>query len=109
MKYQVTFMERTDAMGDPSEDPTEYLDMDLPEDLVLDAVFVQRLEPSGMHNQEVMDEDDSFLSVGTEVWEYDIADGRDQEFIDAVRQSRVVIDVVEMNEMMDNDTINTAD
>lgn len=42
--------------------------------------------------QEVMDEDDSFESIATEVWEYDIAEGRDREFIDALKNSKMVIE-----------------
>jgi hypothetical protein len=39
-----------------------------------------------------MDEDDSFLSMGTEVWEYDIADGREREFLDALKNSKMVVE-----------------
>ena len=35
-----------------------------------------------------MDEDDAFLSIGTEVWEYEITDGREQEFIEALERHR---------------------
>ena len=43
-----------------------------------------------MHIQETMDEDDSFESIGTEIWEYDVADGREQEFIDALNSGMVM-------------------
>jgi hypothetical protein len=46
-----------------------------------------------------MDEDDSFLSRGVEVWEYDIAEGRDRDFIDALRNSEMVIEYVELDNM----------
>ena len=53
-----------------------------------------------MHSQEVMDEDDAFLSIGTEVWEYEIADGREDEFISALEASQKVIQYEEMDEVM---------
>lgn len=92
MKYQVTFRERTDAVGNPTENPPAFVEPELTDGIVLDAVFVERIEPESLHVQETMDEDDSFLSVGTEVWEYDIADGREREFIDALENSQMVID-----------------
>jgi hypothetical protein len=90
MKYQVSFRERTDANGNASEDPPDFVDPELVDGIVLDAVFVERIEPDSLHVQEVMDEDDDFLSLGTEVWEYDIADGRQQEFEDALKNSQMV-------------------
>ena len=92
MKYRVTFAERTDGFGNPTERPPEFVEPELMDGVVLDAVFVERIEPDAMHVQEVMDEDDSFLSIGTEVWEYDIADGRDREFTDALKNSQMVIE-----------------
>ena len=59
---------------------------------MLDSTFVGRIEPDSLHVQEVMDEDDAFRSVGTEVWEYDIADGRTPEFIDALKNSKMVVE-----------------
>ncbi len=85
-------MERTDAEGKKSENPNEYVDFELADGVVLDQVFVERIAPDSLHVQEVMDEDDDFESIATEVWEYDIADGRDQEFIDALKNSQMVID-----------------
>jgi hypothetical protein len=67
MKYQVTFRERTDAVGNPSENPPAFVEPELMDGVVLDATIVERIEPESLHVQEVMDEDDSFLSVGTEV------------------------------------------
>jgi hypothetical protein len=92
MKYQVIFRERTDAVGNPTEKPPEFVEPELMDGVVLDATFVERFEPDSMHGQEVMEEDDNFLSIGTEVWEYDVAEGRDQEFIDALKNSQVVIE-----------------
>ena len=106
MKYRVTFMERTDKVGNPSEDPPEFVEPELTDGVVLDATFVERLEPQNLHVQEVMDEDDSFLSVGTEVWEYDVADGRDRDFTDALRNSKMVVEYEPIEEEPDTPTRN---
>ena len=97
MKYRVTFLERTDKAGNPSEDPPKFVEPELTDGVVLDAAFVERFEPDSLHGQEVMDEDDSFLSIGTEVWEYDVADGRDRDFTDALKNSRMVVEYEEID------------
>lgn len=99
MKYRVVFKERTDGDGNPSENPPDYVELDLLDGVVLDQLFIERIEPGGIHSQETMDEDDSFISVGTEIWEYDIADGRDQEFIDALKNSRMVIEYEQIDDI----------
>jgi hypothetical protein len=101
MKYRVVFMERTDKAGNPSEDPPKFLVPELTDDIVLDATFVERFEPDSLHGQEVMDEDDSFLSVGTEIWEYNIADGCDREFTDALKNSKMVVEYEEIEDEPD--------
>ena len=102
-KFRVAVMERTDFRGEKTEEPTAYVELDLEDSVVLDKVFVERIEPYAEHVQGVLDEDDAFESVGSEVWEYDVADGREQDFIDALRNSRMVmeydrIDDIEMIE-----------
>ena len=92
MKYQVTFRERSDVNGNPSENPPEFVDPELVDGVVLDTAFVERIEPDSLHVQEIMDEDDDFLSLGSEVWEYDIAEGRNQEFEDALKNSQMVME-----------------
>jgi hypothetical protein len=94
-------MERTHFRGPKTEEPAEYLELELPDSVVIDKVFIERTEPTSEHAQGVLDEDDSFENVGSEIWEYDVADGREQDFIDALRNSRMVmeydrIDDVEM-------------
>ncbi len=98
MKYRVVFEERTDGRGNRSENPPLFVEPELTDDIVLDAVFVERFEPDSLHVQEEMDEDDSFLSIGTEVWEYDIADGREKDFTDALKNSRMVIEYEELED-----------
>jgi hypothetical protein len=98
-RYRLVFMERANAAGERSENPTEYLVPQLTDGVVMDAVFVERTEPLNQHVQDVADEDDSFLSIGTEVWDYEVAEGREQEFLDAVRNSEMVIDVQQIDDM----------
>ena len=109
MKYQVVFKERVDGSGEPTDRAHEVLEDAVVDGVILDSVFVDRVEPDMLHSSEIAEEDDSFLSVTTEVWEYDVADGREQEFLEAVRGSGVAMEVTELNEMMDTGTINTAD
>ena len=92
MKYRVVFRQRTGRDGDPSDNPPEFLDAQLDDSTVLDAALVGRNDPEGLHSEENLEEDDSFLSVGTEVWEYDVAEGRQDDFIDALRNSGMVIE-----------------
>ena len=56
--------------------------------VVLEKTFVDRTEPEALHGEEELDEDDSFLSVGSETWDYEIADGRQDEFLAALKNSR---------------------
>ncbi len=98
MKYRVTFMERTDGSGEPSEVPTEYLEIETADGVVLDKAFIERDKPEAMHNEESLEEDDSFLSVGSETWDYDVADGREQEFLDAVKNSQMVFECVALDD-----------
>src|SRR5690348_14521728 len=92
MKYRVAFMERTDAAGNKTENPPDYVELDLADGVVLDRAFIERVEPDALHGQDVMEEDDDFESVAAEVWEYDVADGRDQDFIDALKNSKMVME-----------------
>jgi hypothetical protein len=99
MRYRVTFRKRFDSDGEPSSiDPTEFLD--LPDGLVLDKVLVEGLEPEAKHSQEVLDEDDAFLgSAAAEVWEFEIADGREDEFVTAMENSGTVMEYDQTDEM----------
>ncbi len=98
MKYRVTFMERTDASGNPSERPQDYVEIEAPPGVILDKAMLERAEPAAMHGEEELDEDDSFLSIGSETWDYDIADGRDQEFLDAVKNSQMAMECIPLDD-----------
>jgi hypothetical protein len=84
-------VEQTDAKARTTEKPSEFLDTQLSDGVVLDASIVEREEPPGLHTDR-LEEDDDFLSVQTEAWDYDVADDRQQEFVDAMRNSGVVAD-----------------
>jgi hypothetical protein len=98
VKYRVTFMERTRASGEPSEFPPDYVEIDLPDGVVLDRTFVESSAPAALHSEETLEEDDSFLSVGSETWDYDIADGREDEFLAAVKNSQMGFECVPLGE-----------
>jgi hypothetical protein len=91
-------MERTRASGEPSEFPPDYLEINLPDGVVLDRTFVERNAPDALHSEETLEEDDSFLSVGSETWDYDIADSRKDEFLAALKNSQMGIECEPLGE-----------
>ena len=73
--------------------PTVLLDEELSDGVVVEKIFIERLEPDAQHSQEALDEDDAFLALaGTEVWEYEVVNERRDEFEDAIRNSKVVFE-----------------
>jgi hypothetical protein len=94
MTYRVTFAKRFQGDGEPSQiDPSAELEQYLADGVVLDRAYVTSHEPESKHNQEVLDEDDAFLAMAApEVWEYQVEDGRQSEFEDAIRNSRTVME-----------------
>ena len=100
MRYRVTFAKRFEPDGEPSTiGPTNFLD--LADGVVEEKAIVETLEPESMHSQEVMDEDDAFLGrAAAEVWEYEVADGRQDEFVAALVASGTVMEYDRMD-MMD--------
>jgi hypothetical protein len=55
-------------------------------------------EPSAMHAEEILGEDDDFLSIGSETWDYDIAEGREDGFLAAFRNSGMGIECEPLDE-----------
>jgi hypothetical protein len=98
MKYRVTFMERDRANGQPSEFPPDYLAINVSDGVVLDRTFVERTPPDALHSEETLEEDDSFLSIGSETWDYDVAPGRKDEFLAALKNSQMAIECEELDE-----------
>lgn len=92
MKYRVVFRERSDRKGDAADNPPSFLEPELDDETVLDAEYVGRTEPDALHSADALEEDDSFLSLGSEIWEYDIAEGKEQDFEAALRNSGMVME-----------------
>jgi hypothetical protein len=98
MRYKVTFRKRFSADGEPFDNPRSLIS---PEDGVIeDAEMVEIVEPAGLGVAEDLNDgsgsqesnDNGFLSLGSEAWVFDIAEGREKEFTDALVESRVVLD-----------------
>jgi hypothetical protein len=96
MVYRVVFRKRFNAKGGETDDPARNLG--LPDGVLLDASFVERTEPQSLHGQEEVDEDDDFEAFGTESWDCDVADGREDEFKFAMANSEVVMEYEELDE-----------
>ncbi len=92
MKYRVIFRERSNRHGESADKPTTYLDTQLEDGIVVDSLFIGRLEPPAVHSSDKMEEDDAFLSLSGEIWEYDVAPGRDQDFKEALQNSGMVME-----------------
>jgi hypothetical protein len=102
MKYKVTFRKRFTAQGEPADDPASLVS---PEDgVVEDSEFIEIIEPAGLGVAEDLNEgtgsqesdDSGFLGLGSETWVYDVAEGREKEFTDALVESGVVLDFEEI-------------
>lgn len=96
MKYRVVFRERSDRAGDPADNPPSFLEPELDDETVLDAEYVGRTEPDALHNSDALEEDDAFLSLGSEIWEYDVAEGKEEDFKAALRNSGMVMEFEEL-------------
>jgi hypothetical protein len=94
MKYRVMFEKRSRSDGEPSAmDPTLLLDEELAEGIVADKAQIEWFDSDAQHGQEALDEDDAFLGLASaDVWEYAVFSGKESEFEDAMRRSRVVLE-----------------
>lgn len=100
MRYRVMFEKRSRSDGEPSAlDPTLLLDQELPEGVVADKAQIEWLDSDAQHGQEDLDEDDAFLGLASaDVWEYEVFAGKQSEFEDAIRRSRVVLECTLIDE-----------
>ncbi len=97
MKYKVTFRKRFTPEGEPADDPRSLVET--VDGVVQDAEFIEIIEPAGLGVAEDLNDgtgsqesnDNGFLGFGTETWVFDIADGREKEFTDALVESQVVL------------------
>ena len=90
MTYEVTFRKRFDEKGEPWDRPETFVLA--PDGVILDAKPARLIEPPAQHNEEALEEDDAFESLGTETWEFEIEDGREDEFIAALKNSGMVLE-----------------
>ena len=87
------FRERSDEEGEKADEPSSFLDNELDDETVLDSRMIGRITPESQHSSDRVEEDDGFLGMATpEIWEYDVAEGKDQDFKDALRNSGVVME-----------------
>jgi hypothetical protein len=98
MRYVVTFRKRFNEKGAPADDPSALLDT--PDGVIEDASVVEIIQPPSIHASEDISEDDGFLSLGTETWVFDVAEGRDDEFKAAVAASEVALEMHEFDDEM---------
>jgi len=102
VKYKVTFRKRFTPAGAPADRPTELVSV--ADGVVEDREIVEILEPAGLGVAEDLNEgsgsqesnDNGFLGLGTETWVFDVAEGREKEFTDALVESGVVLDFEEV-------------
>jgi hypothetical protein len=76
----------------PTEDPVDQLESELLDGVVMEKTFVERTEPLATHNVGALDEDDSFLSIGSETWEYEVVNERQDDFLKALSLSGRVME-----------------
>lgn len=93
------FRKRFNREGGEADAPQTFVNV--PDGVILDSEFVERIEPPSLHVEDDMEEGDDFLSLGSEIWEYDIADGRDREFRDAVLNSQMALDIERIEDIED--------
>lgn len=96
MRYQVTFRKRFNQEGGGSDSPQKLVN--LPDGVVEEAIMVEQIEPDSVHVEEDMEEDDDFLPFGSEVWEYEVTDGREKEFEQALDETGVVLEYDQIDE-----------
>lgn len=100
MRYRLAFKKPMESNGAESPlDPTRELDLELPDGIVVEKSFVERLESDAEHGEDALEEDDAFLgAVSAEVWEYEIVNSREDVFEDALRNSEVVFEFTIIDE-----------
>lgn len=96
MRYKVSFRKRFTQEGEAAEHPV--VSLSLPDGVVQEALIVESELPGNLHVEERMEEDDDFLSLGTEAWEFDITPGREAEFIQALERSQTALEYEEVND-----------
>jgi hypothetical protein len=87
MRYRVVFRERMSGRDGALENPVAFLQANRSDEIVRQAVFVLRKDPEVRLSTDPFAEDEEFRGLGTHTWEYEVAEGKDQEFKDALLNS----------------------
>ena len=74
--------------------------------VIVDSEVVEMTEPASVHvagdinsgTGSQSSDDDGFLAFGTETWVYDVAEGREQEFKNALINTELVLNIEEIEE-----------
>lgn len=98
MTYKVTFRKRFNEQAEESDRPESFVQV--VDGVILNAAKAEVIDPPALHSQDSLDEDDNFESLGTETWEYEVANGREQEFLDALENSRMVLQYEQIDEVI---------
>lgn len=106
VKYRVSFRKRFNQQGEGADAPVTFLNV--ADGVVLDSTVVEVVEPDNLHGEDDMEEDDDFLSLGTEVWDFDVAEHAQQEFKDALVNSGMVMEWEELDEDDDDIAVTSA-
>jgi hypothetical protein len=92
MKYRVVFRERPNQKGGVAENPIGFLQNELSGRIVRRSSFLSRNDPDFKASADSLEHDEELQRLGTEIWEYDVADGKDQEFKDALLNSGSILE-----------------
>jgi len=92
MRYRVVFRERAGAKGRVAQNPIAFLQSSPSSSVVRQSTFLLRKDPEFKGSTDPLGEDADFRHLGTEIWEYDVAEGRDQEFKDALLNSGSIVE-----------------
>jgi hypothetical protein len=98
MTYKVTFRKRFNEQGEEADRPERFVQVI--DGVVQSATKTEVIDPPALHSQDSLDEDDNFESLGTETWEYEIVSGREREFLEALENSRMVLQYETIDEMV---------
>jgi hypothetical protein len=92
MKYRVVFRERAAPKGRIRENPIGFLQGGRSDSVVRKSTFVLRHEPEFKRSADPLEDDADFRHLGTETWEFEVAEGKDQEFKDALLNSGSMVE-----------------
>lgn len=96
MTYRVVFRERATRAGAAAENPLAFLQANRSYEVVRHALFVSRKDPEVRAPADSLTEDEEFLSLGTQTWDYEVAEGKDQQFKDALLNSGSMVEFTPM-------------